>query len=65
MYVNRYRADASEFEWTPSGGGTSQIEPVMGIAAVEGAAFRIGRSEISMHNTSAPDLRFSEFATAP
>ena len=62
MYVNRYRADASELEWH-NRDGIGWTEPVMAAGTIQATAVRLGRSEISMHNTSAPDIVFGNFAS--
>jgi hypothetical protein len=61
MYVNRYRSDVSEVSWRDDEAGPWRTEPVLSFHGAEARALRLGRTEISMHNTSAPDLVFYGF----
>ena len=61
MYVAEDNADTAELRVT---GEHGRKLPAVGFGQVRGTAFRFGRSVVSRHNTSAPDLRFSDFRAA-
>jgi hypothetical protein len=64
MFVTPERADVAEVRWRVSRGGDSMVEavPVFVRASVYEVAF--GRSMLSRHNPSAPDMWFGDFVCA-
>jgi hypothetical protein len=60
MYVAPDNADAAELRWTTPGGQT-QVAPVVGFGEVQASAVGFEKSLPSRHNTSAPDILFSDF----
>ncbi|HEY4030406.1 MAG TPA: hypothetical protein VGM25_08685 [Caulobacteraceae bacterium] len=60
MYVAPDNADAAELRWTAPG-GEKKVEPVVGFGHVQASAVGFEKSKPSLHNTSAPDIRFSDF----
>ena len=58
MYVAEDDADTAELHVTGAHGRTL---PPVGFGQVQATAFRFGRSVVSRHNTSAPDLTFETF----
>ena len=58
MYVAEDNADTAELRVT---GEHGRKLPAVGFGQVRGTAFRFGRSVVSRHNTSAPDLTFEGF----
>lgn len=64
MYVAADNADMSEVAWHTSPSSPAQSKPLPEVAKLEAAQVRFGRSVVSRHNTSAPDIRFSGFETS-
>lgn len=62
MFVSAEKADASDVTWRPSPDSPWQTQPIMTFDAATVASVRFGRSVISRHNTSAPDLTFEAFS---
>ena len=62
MFVNPWRADVTAVSWRRSPQGELQQEPVQSFDRASGTQFRFERPQISLHNTSAPDLVFEDFA---
>jgi hypothetical protein len=60
MYVAPDNADTAELHWTTAG-GERKIEPVVGFGQVQASAVGFEKSMPSRHNTSAPDILFSDF----
>jgi hypothetical protein len=60
MYVAPDNADTAELHWTAPDGQT-KVAPVVGFGEVKAAAVGFEKSEPSRHNTSAPDILFSDF----
>ncbi|MGZ3275394.1 MAG: hypothetical protein ACXU82_17285 [Caulobacteraceae bacterium] len=60
MYVAPDNADAAELRWTTPGGET-KVVPVVGFGQVRASAVGFEKSVPSLHNTSAPDILFSDF----
>jgi hypothetical protein len=60
MYVAPDNADAAELHWTAAG-GEQKVEPVVGFGEVKASAVGFEKSKPSLHNTSAPDILFSDF----
>ena len=68
MYVTPDNADVSEVHWQPvearrNADWQQSALPYFRDAQVR--SVRFGRSMPSRHNTTAPDLRFSDFSSAP
>lgn len=61
MYVANDNADVSEVEWSKKEYAKPHVRPVLGVASFQADDVRFGRSVISKHNTSAPDMRFYGF----
>lgn len=60
MYVTPENADAAELRWTAPD-GEKRVAPVVGFGQVEASAVGFEKSTPSLHNTSAPDIRFYDF----
>jgi hypothetical protein len=64
MFVTTAQADVATAWWR--GGGTGDgAAPILGFREFRARHARFGRTEPSRHNTSAPDLVFDGFGTAP
>lgn len=64
MYVSVDNADVSELTWQATRSAASQTRPLPEVSSIEAAQVRFARTVPSRHNTSAPDIRFSDFETA-
>ncbi|MBO9649516.1 MAG: hypothetical protein J7605_13480 [Variovorax sp.] len=64
MYVAADNADVSELTWQSTRSATPETKPLPEISSIEAAQVRFARTTPSRHNTSAPDIRFSDFDTA-
>ena len=64
MFVSPQVADASEVAWrgTPAADAAWRTEPIMAFGEATVDAVRFGRSVVSRHNSSAPDLTFGDFS---
>jgi hypothetical protein len=60
MFVAPDNADAAELHWTGAN-GEQKTEPVVGFGEVKASAVGFEKSMPSRHNTSAPDILFSDF----
>ncbi len=60
MYVAPDNADTAELHWTMAG-GERKVAPVVGFGEVQASAVGFEKSLPSLHNTSAPDILFSDF----
>ena len=60
MYVAPDNADTAELRWTPPD-GPAKVAPVVGFGQVQASALGFEKSIPSLHNTSAPDILFSDF----
>lgn len=63
MYVAPHNADVSEVQWRDGRNGVRRTEPLPAVTTLRATDVRFGRSVPSRHNTSAPDMRFSDFQT--
>jgi hypothetical protein len=61
MYVAPDNADVSEVRWQASPQAAPQVLPLPEVKSLQATQVRFGRSLPSKHNTSAPDIAFSEF----
>jgi len=61
MYVAPDNADVSELRWQESPGAAEQVLPLPEVKTLNATQVRFGRSLPSRHNTSAPDIAFSDF----
>jgi hypothetical protein len=61
MFVRPDNADTAELHWRAPAGGDWQTAPILGFERLQAAALRFGRSVVSRHNSSAPDLLFDRF----
>ena len=57
-------ADVSEVRWRESPDAAEQVLPLPEVKTLSGTQMRFGRSLPSRHNTSAPDISFSDFDDA-
>ncbi len=64
MYVAADNADVSEVRWRESPDAAEQVLPLPEVKTLSGTQMRFGRSLPSRHNTSAPDISFSDFDDA-
>lgn len=64
MFVRADAADVATLWWRDRADAPWQDMAVMALDRVSAAAVRFGRSEVSLHNTSAPDLMFLDFVQA-
>jgi hypothetical protein len=60
MYVAPDNADAAELHWTAPD-GQMKVVPVVGFGEVQASAVGFEKSKPSRHNTSSPDILFSDF----
>ena len=60
MYVAPDNADTAELHWTAAD-GADKTTPVVGFGRVQASAVGFEKSIPSRHNTSAPDIVFSDF----
>lgn len=61
MYVTRGNADTAEVTYRAGPGATPRTMPVMAFKSAPVSDIGFGRTTLSKHNISAPDLRFSNF----
>ncbi|RZL88729.1 MAG: hypothetical protein EOP82_21800 [Variovorax sp.] len=61
MYVAPDNADMSEVSWRATPQSAVKTQPLPEVSMLQAADVRFGRSILSRHNTSAPDIRFSGF----
>jgi len=61
MFVSADVADTAEVRLSPEA-GKSMAKPIMDFSSGTAEAATFARSLPSRHNSSAPDLRFSDFA---
>ncbi|CAN5920490.1 hypothetical protein BH11PSE13_BH11PSE13_28720 [soil metagenome] len=61
MYVAPDNADVSEVTWRAPGDTSLRIAALPDVTTLQARQVRFGRSVPSRHNSSAPDLRFSNF----
>ncbi len=61
MYVTPDNADVSEVRWQPADMPASITRALPDVETLRTVDVRFGRSVVSRHNTSAPDIRFSGF----
>jgi hypothetical protein len=54
-------ADVAETSWRTAEGAPWRTAGILDLTAERAVAVRFGRSEVSRHNTSAPDLTFGPF----
>jgi hypothetical protein len=60
MDVAPDNADASELRWTAAD-GDKKVGPIVGFGEVQASAVSFGKSIVSRHNSSSPDILFSDF----
>lgn len=63
MFVTPTNADTARVNWRTAAGLYNQ--PIMEFKAANASDVRFDRIELSKHNTSAPDVTFRNFVTAP
>ncbi len=61
MFVSPEMADATDVTWRDAPDHPRQTQPIMTFGATTVESVRFGRSIVSRHNTSAPDLTFRGF----
>jgi len=64
MYVSVDNADVSELAWQSTRSAAPETRPLPEMSSIEAAQVRFARTTPSRHNTSAPDIRFSDFEDA-
>jgi hypothetical protein len=64
MFVRADAADVETMWWRDRGDAPWQDTAVIALDRVSAAAVRFGRTKVSLHNTSAPDLMFLDFVQA-
>ncbi|MDR3496837.1 MAG: hypothetical protein P4L82_19755 [Ancalomicrobiaceae bacterium] len=65
MFVTPARSDAAEVRVRPSAGGQQVTTSIADFTSAPATEVVFGRSMPSIHNTSAPDIAFTGFSTAP
>ena len=65
MYVTDFNADVAKIAWRTKGGQSWGESPVMTFPGASAVELWAGRTAISRHNTSAPDMVFNRFSAAP
>jgi hypothetical protein len=58
------RSDAAEIRWKTTDSAAPQVSDIVAFKSAMAVAVTFGRSVPSRHNTSAPDIAFSEFLPA-
>ena len=61
MYVTPERADAAETRWIAAAGDQEAVASIVDFKSARAMRVTFGRSVPSRHNTSAPNLTFSDF----
>ncbi|MEJ1159074.1 hypothetical protein [Prosthecomicrobium sp. N25] len=64
MYVRPDNADTAEAVWRATPGGPAQMQSVIDFKSGKAAEIFFSRSVPSRHNTSSPDVGFTDFRTA-
>jgi hypothetical protein len=62
MYVLPEKSDTAEVSWRPAEDQRLLTEPLPAFSRVQAAEVNFGRSIVSRHNASAPDMWFGEFS---
>lgn len=65
MLVTPTMADVANASWRPAEGVSWRSAGILELTIEKAAEVRFGRTEISRHNTSAPDLAFGAFSRQP
>ncbi|HWG06400.1 MAG TPA: hypothetical protein VG271_15420 [Beijerinckiaceae bacterium] len=65
MYVTDFDADVTKVAWRTKGGLSWGESPVMTFPGTTAVELWAGRTAISRHNTSAPDMVFNNFSPRP
>jgi hypothetical protein len=65
MFVTETNADVARAQWRGKAARRWQEAPILDLPAVEAQEIWFGRVAVSRHNTSAPDMVFGGFASAP
>ena len=65
MFVTETNSDVAQIAWRGKGGQAFTQVPVMSFTRANAAELWAGRSVPSRHNTSAPDMVFRNFSSAP
>jgi hypothetical protein len=62
MYVQPEKSDTAEVSWRTAGEQAHLVEPLPEFSRARAAEVNFGRSVLSRHNASAPDMWFGEFS---
>ena len=65
MYVTPDNADMSELRWHEAPGAPARTMALPQVSTLRATQLRFGRSVVSRHNTSAPDIAFRSFRRGP
>jgi hypothetical protein len=65
MLVTPTMADVAKASWRPAEGASWRSAGILELTTEKATEVRFGRTEISRHNTSAPDLAFGAFSRQP
>ena len=65
MFVSRDKADVADIAWRSASGGAWHRAGLGTFSTAAATTVRFGRSKVSIHNSSAPDLSFGEFESGP
>jgi hypothetical protein len=65
MFVTPERSDVAEVSWQPAPDAPLSKQPIEAFTQAEATAALFGRSLVSRHNPSAPDLWFGDFVLRP
>ncbi|MEY4578019.1 MAG: hypothetical protein RL701_2722 [Pseudomonadota bacterium] len=63
MFVTPERSDVAEVSWREARGPAASKRPLPNFASVQASEVGFGRSQVSTHNPSAPDMWFGQFTT--
>jgi hypothetical protein len=65
MFVTDIKSDVAEVTWRASNSASPTVTPITSFTQAEASEAAFGRSVISKHNPSAPDMWFGEFTLTP
>jgi hypothetical protein len=65
MFVTNEKSDVAEVSWRERSDAPVIVQPVIDFTQHQASEVRFGRTVISKHNPSAPDMWFGQFMLAP